>query len=449
MDYERAFHRERAARKKAEQLLEVKSRELYLANQDLSNNVSNLNAALLKNNFHMSISRYGIEKWKLCDFLPSITQEMLSIIKMPLGYFDYYPLTSKAESYRSEPIQNIKFDISEQDQSWLSTQPFDAIITHLSHQSKSDKQFHISEPPHAFTNPQADSSTIPPIHVVIGLPIFCLEHMVGVIYLLAPAVDKSQSPLLALFHQAMQQLGLIIEHRQQEDKLIQSYEEIKTANEALKKTQKQLLQSEKMASVGQLSAGIAHEINNPMGFIKSNISSLSKYIEGFDKYIRAAKTLTNLATQNTNEELANNVKQLDALWQSTDMEFLLTDCPTLLKESKQGIERVIDIIGGLKRFARQSDDDKEECHVPDTIEEALMLANNALKYSVKVNKQIDTVKPILGRSGELTQVFLNMLINAAQAIKENGEITIHVSEKNNGIAISVATLLGKVGECET
>ncbi len=439
MDFESAFHRERAARKKAEQLLEGKSRELYFANQELSENVDSLNEALLKNNFLMSINRYGSERQKLRNFLPIIIREMLSTAKMPFGYFDHYSFDPRIGSYRSEVVINDEFVIEGTLKETFKQSPFDELMNALSCYVSEKKQFHRSEDVRNITDDNAKKILLRfEINEVIALPIFSLEHMAGVIYLFTEKIKPDQRLFVQLFHDAMQQLGIMIEHRHQEDKLRESYEEIKVTNDALKKAQKQLIQSEKMASVGQLSAGIAHEINNPMGFIKSNIGSLVDYIENFEQYIRDSKQIIGLSEKSGNDALINVAKKLDANWQSVDMEFLLEDSSVLLKESQQGIERVVDIVGGLKRFARQSDNTKEPCNICDIVEEALKLANNELKYTVNINKSLEQVKVFNANSGELTQVFLNILINAAQAIEDDGDITITVFEENEGAAITIA-----------
>jgi len=241
-----------------------------------------------------------------------------------------------------------------------------------------------------------------------------------------------------VFETGIKQLAIILEHRFQEDKLLASNREITSANEALKEAQKKLLQSEKMATVGQLSAGIAHEINNPMGFIKSNLTSLGEYLNDFIDYVKASKVLTNASLKTTDLSLSEPAKTVDKVWRDIDMNFLREDTQTLLNESQQGIKRIIDIVDGLKRFARQSDNQKTTCQLRTIIEEALKLASNELKFKGIVNTHFNDVSPIMGNSGELLQVFLNLFVNASHAMDEQGVLTIEMAENAGGVTINVS-----------
>jgi len=439
MDYEPALQRERKARKKAEKLLEEKSRELYFSNQELVKNVDTLNAELLKNSFLMDVSRYGVERQRLRDFFPVIVRDMLDVAKVPFGAFDHYSFDKKLGSYRSDIIFNEEILTEAECEGISNSAILSELLKEASEQVLEEKTCKvITDFNEAVAKGEKSEDFLTGIHSIVALPAVSLEHVSGVVYLFFSEGDDSQDKLIQLFQDAMQQLGIMIEHRHQDDKLMESYEEVKQANQALESAQKQLVQSEKMASVGQLSAGIAHEINNPMGFIKSNIGSLADYVEDLNQFVSSSKKLIELSAESENKNIQLEAGSLKALWKSVDMDFLLEDCSALLSESKQGVVRVVDIVSGLKRFARKSEDEKEHCNVCDNIEEALKLANNQLKYSVDISKSLEPVKDVVGHGGELTQVFLNMLINASHAIEENGDISITVKEDNNGVAVAIA-----------
>lgn len=434
MDFEAAYKQEHAARLEAESILQKKSRDLHNANQYLRDNIDTLKFALRENQFLVHIGRYGIEKPRLRDFLPTLVFDMLRLSDMLFAVYFHFPFDASQGDYRSEVIRNPDLfgaDVAGviQDNEF---QELDNIVTQVEVAVREDNGCDIHLLPIYLPINGVEIDTL------VALPIVSLNYLGGIIILFGKGLTEKQNQVLKVFYSGITQLAIMMEHRYQEDKLISSYEEVKVANEALKEAQKKLVQSEKMATVGQLSAGIAHEINNPMGFIKSNMGSLNEYVDDFVEYVKNAKQLSDLAQQSDNDMIAESAQALDAKWRSLDMDFLIEDCHSLLSESQQGVKRILDIVGGLKRFSRQTDDKKSPCNLHDTIEEALKLAHNELKYNVTVIKHFAPVKPVLAKSGELLQVFLNLFVNASHAMSEQGELMIMVEEENQGVRIKVA-----------
>lgn len=210
--------------------------------------------------------------------------------------------------------------------------------------------------------------------------------------------------------------------------------ELKTLNAKLELVQNQLIQSEKMASIGVLAAGIAHEINNPLGFIKSNISSLGKYIEDFLQVLNAYQHAESLL-----QEHNECFKKLHKLEAQTRIEYEKQDVRELLSETLQGLERVTKIILDLKGFAHLESKVKwamDDIH--KGIESTLNVIWNELKYTCEVKKKYGLLPPVECVLSQLNQVFMNLLMNAAHSIVTKGTITIRTGAVEDKVWIEIA-----------
>ncbi len=208
--------------------------------------------------------------------------------------------------------------------------------------------------------------------------------------------------------------------------------ELEDAYNQLKDTQSQMLQREKMASIGQLAAGVAHEINNPMGFISSNLSTLGKYAAKLAEFINAqAEVLDSLGSQEATAKLAESRKRLK-------IDYVISDLNELLKESLDGADRVKKIVQGLKNFSRVDAAEIEYADINECIESTLNIAWNELKYKATVEKDYGTLPRTSCRPQQLNQVFMNLLINAAHAIEQQGVIAIRTWSENGFIYASIA-----------
>lgn len=194
----------------------------------------------------------------------------------------------------------------------------------------------------------------------------------------------------------------------------------------------QLLQSEKMASVGQLAAGVAHEINNPVGFVTSNISSLRQYI---DDLLQLLDVYTSAESNINNEQ---TLEKITSIKKRIEIDYLKQDIVELLDESMSGVERVKKIVQDLKDFSRVDKTEWEWVDVHKGIESTLNIVNNEIKYNAEVVKEYGQLPEIECVSSQLNQVFVNLLVNASQAMKERGTITIRTGmEDDNNIWISI------------
>lgn len=200
----------------------------------------------------------------------------------------------------------------------------------------------------------------------------------------------------------------------------------------LKSTQSQMLQREKMASIGQLAAGVAHEINNPMGFITSNLRSLDKYMEKLLEFINTQTDVVDcMASSGCVEGLKNLKKKLK-------IDYIAGDAGDLIHESLEGAERVKVIVQNLKSFSRVDEAEYKPADINECIESALNIVWNEIKYKATVKKELGDLPMTKCRPQQLNQVFLNLLVNASHAIEKEGEIEIKTRNSSKAIHIRIS-----------
>lgn len=224
----------------------------------------------------------------------------------------------------------------------------------------------------------------------------------------------------------------ITARKQMEEALAQKGEEQRLLIHQLQEAQAQLLQSEKMASIGQLAAGIAHEINNPIGFVNSNMGSLKGYVDtlcalvdGFDQ------SLQSLPGQAELKEKAAQLKR------QADYAFLKDDVADLVRESMDGLKRVRDIVQSLKDFAHIGETDWQLADLHAGIDSTLTIAANEFKYKASVSKEYAQLPPVKCLPSQLNQVFMNLIVNASQAIEANGVITVRTGYADEWVWVEV------------
>jgi len=212
-----------------------------------------------------------------------------------------------------------------------------------------------------------------------------------------------------------------------------------SVNETLKETQYHLVQKEKLVAIGELAAGIAHEINNPLAFVISNFTNIRHYVESFKSIIDHSNQF--MAQEDITLETFK--EQMETQWQKSDMDFIFDDFPELIKDSQKGLDRVAKIVNSMRNFARLSDDNYfEYVDIGDLLDEVLIVVNNEVKYVAKVEKVFVDCPPINCNKGQIEQVFVNLIVNAAHAIKNytnsgSGVIRIEINPKSDHCDISI------------
>lgn len=201
----------------------------------------------------------------------------------------------------------------------------------------------------------------------------------------------------------------------------------------------QLTQTDKLASIGQLAAGIAHEINNPVGYVTSNLNSLEEYLSDIRKFVKMNQTLIKDLNKITlPEALAQMAEKIHEYARDIDLDFLQEDMEELIKDCIDGLDRIKKIVIDLKDFSHPGKKDIEPVDINACIETTLNVAANELKYKTMVHKDLKVVPLINGIPQQLNQVFLNILVNAAQAIEKTGEIRIKTWQENKDVFLSVS-----------
>lgn len=222
-------------------------------------------------------------------------------------------------------------------------------------------------------------------------------------------------------------------------------EELVTVNQELTQTQLKLVQSEKMASIGQLAAGVAHEINNPIGFVKSNFSTMATYVDDLLSIVRAYDRVQS----QMGPALAPAFDAVNARKRAADHDFLVTDLKQLIHESRDGVERISKIVHDLKDFSRAGNNDWQWTDLHQGLESTLGMAWNELKYKAEVTREFGELPAVYCLSSQINQVVLNLLVNAAHAIPQRGKIivrtgtdgaTVWIEVQDNGCGMSAQQL---------
>ncbi len=229
-----------------------------------------------------------------------------------------------------------------------------------------------------------------------------------------------------------------------ERKLWSMNNSLEETNKKLVQTQNTMIRQEKMASIGQLSAGIAHEINNPLGFVSSNFSTLKRYLKNIADFCDSSCALIGELSIEECGKDCPLIPQIKTLKKKNRIDFIMEDIVDIMEESGQGIERMRDIVQNLKSFSHQGQaEDFRPVVIDDIVRNALTLGRNEIKYVADVKKHLDAKESFMANGGELGQVILNLLVNAAHAIadqnrQDRGQIDITTRIEGEQVLLSVA-----------
>ena len=224
----------------------------------------------------------------------------------------------------------------------------------------------------------------------------------------------------------------ITHQKEMEEQLRKDQQEQRKLIARLKETHTQLLQSEKMASIGQLAAGVAHEINNPVGFVTSNLGTLRGYVEDLlvliSAYERGERGLAG----------SEALRQAHDLKTRMDFDYVKEDITNLLKESQEGLARVKKIVQDLKEFSHVGNQDMQLADLHRGIDSTLNIVHNEIKYKAEVVKQYGELPRVECVASQINQVFMNLLVNAAHAIDKRGVITVRTGVEDDWVWVEVS-----------
>lgn len=206
----------------------------------------------------------------------------------------------------------------------------------------------------------------------------------------------------------------------------------------LKTMHNMMLQSEKMAAIGQLTAGVAHEINTPTGYVANNLKTLEKYQTDFNRLIEQYRELVSLLKLTENQESISahcqaKIEEIETFQKNVEIDYLLEDVLELIGDCRQGAERIKTIVTDLKAFVHPGEETMKSTDINQGLATTLNVVYNELKYKAELHTEFGPTPNVMAVSQQLNQVFMNILINAAQAIEKRGQIFIK-TKKNNDFA---------------
>jgi two-component system NtrC family sensor kinase len=276
--------------------------------------------------------------------------------------------------------------------------------------------------------------TVTLLVLLLMLPALLLvtNRVVKPINLLVDATQKLESGAAGykLNHQSDTEIGLLIDSFNRMSRSIsltqklleKKVEEVEKTNAELTNTQTTLVHSAKMASLGQLVAGVAHELNNPIGFIYSNMSPLRDYVEKLQRVLKTAET---------------DPKNLEKVKKEVEFDYVMDDLPKLISSCEDGARRTRDIVVGLRNFSRLDEASLKRVDIHEGISNTLSLLSSELKNRITIHKDFGKISEVRCFVSQLNQVFMNIISNASQAISKRGEILIKTWQEGSQVFISI------------
>ncbi len=245
------------------------------------------------------------------------------------------------------------------------------------------------------------------------------------------------SGLVGVMLDITERKGMEEDLRNSEEQLMKALEEVKSFNMQLENTQDMLVQQEKLAAIGFLAAGVAHEINNPLGFVNGNLQSLGEYSNALIEAVGLIIPVFEAVDSGDMGRISQAKEKLAEVWEKRSVDYILKDIKGLLAESQEGIDRIKTIVLGLKNFSRTDGGEMVMTNINELIDSMVTIVWSELKYHVELIREYGSIPLIPCNSQQLGQVFVNLLVNASQAIKEHGVITLRTFFRDGGLVVEV------------
>jgi len=236
----------------------------------------------------------------------------------------------------------------------------------------------------------------------------------------------SQGRVLVSVRNALEKQHLFVVNRDYQDEL-----ELQLSKQAekLRTSQTMLIQQEKLAAIGQLAAGVAHEINNPLGYISANLSAAKKYTEKLEKYFLSLDEIHGILSD-------DQIQQIKVIKKQLKIDMIIEDLPELFADSIEGTERIKSIVQGLKCFSRTDSEISAPVDLNECIENAITIVWNEIKYNTKLERELENLPSVSGFHQQLAQVFMNLLVNASHAIEKEGLIKLKSFTNGENVVVT-------------
>ncbi|MGE0484016.1 MAG: ATP-binding protein [Gammaproteobacteria bacterium] len=436
---QRTLELERQARENAERQLRSRTEQLNLARSQLEDNLALVKARAAELELLHEIAFYTQQDPDTPTILRAFVRAVCNRCGWPCGHV-FFPGDDGADADRL-----FSSDI------WETSEDFDP---ELLVGACADLSFGSGEgvPGRAFAegiavyqeniddrsdNPRADIYAELGLKTSFALPIRAFGRIVAVTEFFSAECMTRDEKFLRNVETAALQLGTGIDRRESEVQLRQNISRLEQANHDLRAAKDQLVQSEKLSSIGQLAAGIAHEINNPIGFVMSNVNSLRDYLQTLVDMVGCYRSFSEAVGTGDDNRAAAAMDVIREKSSSEDLEFVMEDAADIIEESVQGMLRVKDIVEGLKTFARTDGSTLAEADINHVIDVSLKMVWNELKYTCEIDKDFGELPFVVCNAGKLGQVFTNLFVNASHAIGEQGRIAISTRREGDGVRIVV------------
>lgn len=418
---ERKIAREKKARLAAESQLEEYSRQIYESSLSFKHSVREAQKREAELDYLASVSNNASSELSVKELVVSVVELTCSFSKATCALHLVTSDGKRAEGSAEKIWMG-------QDQAWISeSELVDQIVEHLPLDSADE---------------YPDNWLVSPVdikHQKSGLNINWLVHISFPLFsqrtgwlVFMSAAELLDEETLYVLDTAKGQLLSGIRRRVTDIRVLKRSVELHEAMGKLDQTQQQLIQSEKMASLGQLAAGVAHEINNPVGYIKSNMGTLKEY---FNQLLDWKNTL-----QKEFDFTPNLAKEtFDNACVEADLDYIQEDAEDLIQSTIDGVERVKDIVADLKTFSHSGEEEFEQVELVACLESALKIAWNSLKYDYQVEQDYPESLPVIeGNPGQLQQVFVNLMVNAGQAMEQGGTLSLSAKQKGKTVLVTIS-----------
>lgn len=237
--------------------------------------------------------------------------------------------------------------------------------------------------------------------------------------------------VLSVLEDATKCIAFGLKHRRREKDIAATQRSMESISRGMAETMAQLVQAEKMSELGKLTAGIAHEINNPVGYIRSNLESLATYMDSFQTFFSELEQAV--------EKGQVSPEVFDSLKTRFDFDFLLEDSKEIVETNLSGVDRISNIVSELYAFSRRGEGKFKTLKVADVVKRCITLTRSQFDTHHNVIYEDDTTSGLISGDGsQLEQVFVNMMINAAHAMPGGGTLTLRVSETISHVEVSIA-----------